>query len=107
MREDILKIFPPPPGLAGDISGCLKRIDEIYVGRAQLSLDQRLQSERPVDRARSLGNWNPDSIKGDRDHRDALAARGYWQAFQTVKDSVERVLRGKNAGKIADEDHAV
>ena len=49
-----------------------------------------------------LGNWNPDSIKADRDQLNALAARGYWQAFQALKRSIEKVLRGQNAGSVAE-----
>jgi hypothetical protein len=33
-----------------------------------------------IERVR-LGNWNPDSIKADRDRRNALAARGYHPYF--------------------------
>jgi hypothetical protein len=41
----------------------------------------------------------------DRAHRNALAAKGYWQAFQAVQKSVRRVLAGKNSGTVAEEDH--
>ena len=34
-----------------------------------------------------------------------MAARGYWQAFQQVKESVRKILSGDNAGRVADEDH--
>jgi Fic family protein len=34
-----------------------------------------------------------------------MAARGYWQATQKVRESILKVLNGKNAGTIADEDH--
>lgn len=107
MREEILKILPPPPGMERDIDACLKRIDEIYVSDAynSLSIEGYKVSAELIERVRS-GNWNPEALKGDRDHRDALAARGYWQAFQTVKNSVEKVLRGTNAGVVADQDHA-
>ena len=44
-------------------------------------------------------------MEADRDHRDALAARGYWQAFQQVKLSVEKVLNNQNAGLVANTDH--
>src|SRR5438552_993539 len=33
--------------------------------------------------------------------RDALAARGYWQAFQLVKKGVEKVIAGENAPALA------
>ena len=34
-----------------------------------------------------------------------MAARGYWQAFQQVKASIQKILSGENAGQVADEDH--
>jgi hypothetical protein len=34
-----------------------------------------------------------------------MAARGYWQAFQAVQKSVERILKGDNPGEVADDDH--
>lgn len=107
MREEIVKIFPPPPGVEKDVDACLKRIDEIYASDAynSLSIEGYKVSAELIERVRS-GNWNPDAIKGDRDHRDTLAARGYWQAFQTGKNSAEKVLRGANAGVVADRDHA-
>jgi len=36
---------------------------------------------------------------------NAMAAKGYWGAFQRVKRSLERVLAGENPGTVADEDH--
>jgi len=108
MREEVLRIFPPPPGIARDIKKCLEAIDEIYASDAynSLSIEGYKVSSDLIERVRS-GNWNPDAINEDRNHRDALAARGYWQAFQAVKASVTKVLHGKNAGEVADEDHSV
>jgi len=40
----------------------------------------------------------------DREQRNAMAARGYWLAFQSVQKGVGRVLRGDNLGQITDED---
>jgi len=51
------------------------------------------------------GNWNPDNNEADRKSRDALAARGYWQAFKVVKESVSKVLAGKNPGALARAEH--
>jgi len=36
------------------------------------------------------GDWDPDHHDDDRQSRDALAARGYWQAFQKVKETVAK-----------------
>lgn len=37
--------------------------------------------------------------------KKALAARGYWQAFQEMKKSVKKVLEGDNPRKVAESDH--
>lgn len=107
MREDILSIMPAAPGLPADSGAYLKQVDEIYVSDAynSLSIEGYKVSAELVESVRS-GNWNPDTIKGDRAHRDALAARGYWQAFQSVKQSIWEVLGNANAGTVADLDHA-
>ena len=45
--------------------------------------------------------WNSDNDEADRKSRDALAARGYWLAFQAVKDAVGKVIDGENPGALA------
>jgi Fic/DOC family len=57
-----------------------------------------------IERVRQ-GNWNPDSIKEDSEQLNALAARGYWQAFQAVKKTISDVLKGKGAGLSAEDDY--
>jgi hypothetical protein len=107
MREDVLKIFPATHVMTGNVGAYLKRVEENYAADAynSLSIEGYKVNAELIERVRS-GNWNPDSVKGDKDHRDALAARGYFQAFQTVKQSIEKVLRAENAGAVADKDHA-
>jgi hypothetical protein len=51
------------------------------------------------------GTWNPEADEGDREQRNAMAARGYWQAFQTVQKSLGKILKGENPGEVADADH--
>ena len=46
------------------------------------------------------GDWDPERHDDDRKNRDALAARGYWQAFQLVKASVADIIAGANAGAL-------
>lgn len=57
-----------------------------------------------VERVRS-GDWDPEHRQEDREERDALAARGYWQAFQRVKASVSAVLGEANPGAVARDAH--
>lgn len=107
MREDVLRVFPKAPGIPADAASYLKNVEELYVNDAynSLSIEGYRVSAELIEKVRS-GNWNPDADNNDRDRRDALAARGYWQAFQTVKASIKIVLAGANAGQIADSDHA-
>ena len=53
------------------------------------------------------GAWNPARSEEDRAHRDALAARGYWQAYRAVRGSVRRVFGGEPPGTVAEEDHRI
>ena len=106
MREDIIKHFPEPPGIPNESEAYLKQVDEIYVSDAyhSLSIEGYRVDEQLIERVRS-GEWNPDQIEADKQNRDAMAARGYWLAFNEVKKSVERVLNNENAGDVADQDH--
>lgn len=107
MRTPILQVLPAPPGLPQDREAYLKRVDDIYVTDAyhSLSIEGYQVSADLIERVRS-GNWNPENNAGDRENRDALAARGYWQAFQSVKTSMESILAGANPGETADADYS-
>ena len=50
------------------------------------------------------GNWQPEDE--DKEHKNALVARGYYQAFQAVKKTISDVLQGKNAGEAVKTDHS-
>jgi Fic family protein len=106
MRGPVLKNFPPPPGIPKDANAYLRDVDGLYVNDAynSLSIEGYRVSAELIERV-SSGNWNPESNEKDRENRNALAARGYWQAFQSVKESVGKVLGGADAGKTADSDH--
>ncbi len=107
MRQDVLRIFPKAPGTPTDAASYLKKVEELYVNDAynSLSIEGYKVSTELIEKVRS-GKWNPDSDKNDRDQRNALAARGYWKAFQAAKASINKVLGGANAGQIGDSDHA-
>ena len=107
MREEVLKLFPPPLGSGDNAARYLKKVEALYVNDAynSLSIEGYRVSNELIERVRS-GAWNPDAIIGDREQHDALAARGYWQAFQSVRHSIEKVLQQESAGTVALTDHA-
>jgi fido (protein-threonine AMPylation protein) len=101
MRGPAVDTFPKPPGLPKDKTGYLKFVEDIYQNDAYHSLSIEGYSVTPelIDRVRS-GNWNPKENEEDRKNRDALAARGYFQAFQAVKKSVSEIIAGGDPGTI-------
>lgn len=106
MREPILKQFPAGPGRSSDIAAYLKAADDIYVTDAyhSLSIEGYRVSPELIERVRS-GEWDPDENEDDRERRNALAARGYWQAYQAVRRSVRKVLGDENPGAVCYDDH--
>lgn len=106
MRGDVIEHFPEAPGQPKDSDVYIKQVEDIYVTDAyhSLSIEGYQVSLELIERVRS-GEWNPDQIEADREHRNALAARGYWQAYQAVLESIKKVLAGDNAGGVFDGDH--
>ncbi len=106
MRKTVIADFPAAPGLPAAVEAYLRRVDEQYTTDAyhSLSIEGYSVSHELIDRVRS-GKWNPEAIEADKKNRAALAARGYWQAFQAVRKSLREILSGGNPGRIAERDH--
>jgi hypothetical protein len=106
MREAVPGNFPETPGMPNDVDGYLKRVDEAYVADAyhSLSIEGYRVSPALIERVRG-GTWDPDNNEEDQEGKNAMAARGYYLAFEAVKQSVRSVLRNENPGEVADRDH--
>ena len=99
MRDVVAAKFPDAPGLPGDKRGYLESVEEIYKSDAYHSLSIEGYTVTPalIERVQA-GNWDPAHHEEDRKNRDALAARGYWQAFQKVKETIAEIIGGANPG---------
>lgn len=106
MRQEVITAFPKPPGLPKDIESYITKMEEIYTTDAyhSLSIEKYRVTPELIERVRS-GTWDANKNEADRQQKDAMAARGYWQAFNAVKDSILKILKGENAGAIADQEH--
>ena len=106
MRAQVHTIFPPPPGLPRNRAAYLKSVEDLYQSDAyhSLSIEGYSVSADLIERVRAE-NWSPDRHAADRQSRDALAARGYWQAFQNVKASVGEIIAGANPGRLVRTTH--
>jgi fido (protein-threonine AMPylation protein) len=105
-RKEVIAAFPKPPGLPKDTDAYLKFVDGIYQSDAyhSLSIEGYRVTPELIERVRA-GAWNPEAHEADRKNRDALAARGYWQAFQSVKKAVAQIITGADAAKLVRSAH--
>ena len=105
-RKVVLEKFPAAPGVPKNIDKYISSVKEIYVTDAyhSLSIERYQVTPELIDRVRN-GSWNAKDNDGDSKQRDAMAAKGYWDAFQMVEKSIRKVLTGDNAGEVLDNDH--
>lgn len=105
-REDVIKAFPPAPGMDKVAATYLEEVAERYVSDAynSLSIEGYRVTDDLIERV-ARGDWDPDGNPEHDKTRDALAARGYFQAFQAVKTSIAKVLQHSNAGQVVRVDH--
>jgi hypothetical protein len=101
MREQVVAAFPPVPGASKDIDALLKEVEARYVTDAyhSLSIEGYRVTATLIEKIRDE-TWNPDGDEKDRAARDAMAARGYFETHNLVKEDLVRVIKGENAGTV-------
>jgi fido (protein-threonine AMPylation protein) len=106
MREAVAPVFPKAPGLPKSGRDYLRFVDDIYKSDAYHSLSIEGYNVTPaLIESVQRGDWDPEHHDDDRQNRDALAARGYWQAFGKVKQTVAEVIAGGDAGDLVHTAH--
>ena len=106
LRGAAAAAMPQAPRPLSDIDAYLATVDDSYRYDAyhSLSIEGYRVTPELIERVRS-GTWTPDTDPNDASSRDALAARGYWQTFQQVRDAVAEVVNGANAAALARDRH--
>jgi hypothetical protein len=106
MRKDIMEIFPVPQGISEDIDAYIAKMEALYTTDAyhSLSIERYRVTPELIDRVKT-GAWDALENENDRQQKDAMAARGYWQAFNAVKESIVKILNGENSGSIVENEH--
>lgn len=106
MRDIVLRDFPVAPGISKDHESYLKDVDAIYVTDAyhSLSIERYKVTPELIERVMA-GKWDAQINNEDKKQQDAMAARGYYQSFQLVKESIIKIMEGANPGKQVDADH--
>lgn len=105
-RKDVLAHFPAAPGLSKSAEAYLANVDERYATDAynSLSIEGYHVTDELIERVAKQG-WNPEADGQDKKDRDALAARGYYQAFQAVRACIAGILAEENPGKVVGAAH--
>lgn len=95
-RETVLAEFPESHGRPKDRDAYLRLIDGVYQLDAyhSLSIEGYQVTPELVQRV-ARGAWDPEREPSDRESANALAARGYWLAFQRVRYAVGRILAAR------------
>jgi hypothetical protein len=106
MRETVIENFPASKKIPNDINAYLKEVEDNYANDAynSLSIEGYRVTEELIEKVKS-GNWNPDENETDREVKDTMAARGYYLAFQAVKESIRAILGSTNSGEVSNNDH--
>ena len=100
MRDTVVDIFPKGDGDLKNKS-TLQIIEKIYNEDAYHSLSiEGYQVTKELIAKVATNNFRPEINEEDKEQRNALAAKGYYDCFKSVYESVRKVIDGENAGKV-------
>lgn len=82
-----------------NLADVLSNLDATYIKDSynSLSIEGYKVTEELLERVRS-GEWDPKKDAHDKEQKDALAARGYYQAYQALRTSIsDTITTGSDA----------
>lgn len=113
MRESIIAHFPKVSNHTIDIETYLGEVEDKFVTDAyhSLSIEGYRVTRDLIELVRSGrwsadGNWQAEGSDESKTYLDAMAAKGYWDAFQDVKKAVRKVLEGEDPGDVLEQAHS-
>jgi len=105
MREAVEKIQATSPGFLTSADKIINSIQETHVQDAyhSLSIEGYQVTEELIEKIEK-GLWDPENVEADKKQKDAMAAKGYFEAFKTVVASIKLVLAGTPPGIVLEND---
>lgn len=106
MRDTVIKILPEPGQVTQNgQERIIKVILERYKHDAyhSLSIEGYEVTEDLIQKI-AEGKWSPETDPKDYEQIDAMAAKGYYEAFQKVIESVRATMRGASPGEVFEQD---
>jgi len=105
LRPVVLEHFPDPPQVRPDDEKYLQRVKEIYTHDAYHSLSiEGYQVTPELIQGIADGVWDPTGSPGDQAHVNAMAAKGYHNAFKEVIASLGDIFRHRPPGRVIERD---
>ncbi len=107
MREEVITGFsiikPSFDFHSRSLNETLAKIDEVYIHDAyhSLSIEGYAVTPELIEKV-SSGDWSPETITQDNDAKNALAARGYYDAFNQVKQSLTEAYKKEDLNYLID-----
>jgi Fic family protein len=100
-RSAVIEHFPDPLGLPKNPEKYLHALDEIYQYDAynSLSIEGYQVTNELIERVKTM-KWNPKENEYDNNTRNAMAAKGYYDTFQQVKQCIAKIIVGENAATL-------
>lgn len=106
VRKQVEQLMPEPPGITESPIKYFHEIDLIYEHDAYNSLSIEGYRVTPELILKVKNNhWDPAGDEDDKNIKNALAARGYYETFNAVKTSLNRVFSGATPGDVIESDH--
>lgn len=103
-RKEVIAYFNVQPVGVLNEKELLLSLEDIYVNDAynSLSIEGYTVTPQLIEKIRN-GDWDPSKYPDSR-QRDLLAAKGYKNAFESVKDSIKKVFSGTDVARVVEED---
>jgi hypothetical protein len=101
MRKAVLAVFPKAPGIGSFKGNVIDVIKERYEKDAyhSLSIEGYRVTEELIHKIAS-GKWDPLSNAQDEQQKDAMAAKGYDNAFKIILKNIGKVIKGEDSGVV-------
>ena len=105
LREDVEKTFDGYKPKIEPYEKVIASVSEAYTHDAyhSLSIEGYKVSREMIDKI-AKGLWNPDTDDNDKNHIAAMAAKGYFDAFRSVKSSIKRCFEGEKVADVVNSD---
>ncbi|MBS0654425.1 MAG: Fic family protein [Verrucomicrobia bacterium] len=104
-RTVVIDNVPPAPGLPMDAGAYLQQVNAVYTQDAynSLSIEGYQVTKELIEKVKNA-EWDPDGNAEDKQKQNTLAARGYYETFQQVKESLKRIFNNESPGFVLEQD---